>query len=60
MARASKGSRTAEALTVGLHTRISEKAETLLHERARSAGVKPATWARNAIYRALGLLKDEQ
>ena len=46
-----------EDLTVGLQTRISSQAERLLHERARRSGVRPATWVRITIYRALGLLE---
>lgn len=45
-------------LTHPLHTRVSAQADALLRERARGEGIKPATWARLAIYRALGLLKN--
>jgi hypothetical protein len=47
----------ASDLSVGVHTRISPAAEDLIRERARQAGIKPATWVRIKIYEALGLLK---
>ena len=43
-------------LTVGVHTRISHKAEDLLKKRAKAEGIKAGTWMRQAIYRGLGLL----
>jgi len=44
-------------LSVGVHTRISPAADEMMKERAKGAGVKPATWVRIKIYEALGLLK---
>jgi hypothetical protein len=43
-------------LTVPFHTRISARAQELLRERAQATGLKPATWGRIELYRALGLI----
>lgn len=45
-------------LTVGLHTRVSPGADEMIKKRARLSGVKPATWVRLQIYKALGILKN--
>lgn len=38
--------------------RISKKAEKLIAERARQAGMKSSTWGRRELYKALGLLDE--
>jgi hypothetical protein len=43
-------------LTVGLHTRVSREAKALLAEKSRADGIRPATLARQYIYRGLGLI----
>lgn len=45
-------------LTRPIHARISPAAEVLLHEKARAAGLPPATWVRLELYKALGLIKE--
>jgi hypothetical protein len=44
-------------LSVGVHTRVSAKADDMIKESARRNGIKPATWVRIKIYEALGILK---
>ena len=45
-------------LTQGIHSRISLQAETMIKDRAQKSGLKPSTWVRVTLYKALGLIKD--
>lgn len=47
-------------LTKMIQTRISFEAKALLKKRAKVAGLRPSTWARQVIYRALGLLSNDK
>lgn len=43
-------------LSVLVHARISEDARRALLKRAEGEGIKPATWVRVTLMKALGLL----
>lgn len=49
---------TALNLSKPVHTRISPQADTLLRAEAARRYVKPATLARDLIYKGLGLIAD--
>lgn len=57
MTPAGKGS--ALDLSKVIHTRVSTAAEQLVQDKAKAAGLSPATWVRVTIYRALGLVPKE-
>jgi hypothetical protein len=45
-------------LTVLCQTRVSQQAHDMIAVRARHACLKPATWVRLELYKALGLLRE--
>jgi hypothetical protein len=51
---------TDDKLSVGIQSRISPQALALLQKQSRAAGVKQATWIRNAVYQKLGLLASRR
>ena len=47
-------------LTCGIHARISEDALAILKRMAKNKGLKPSTWIRVELYKALGIIKPER
>lgn len=45
-------------LTVGIQTRVSPRADEMIKDRAQRDGIKPATWVRITLYKALGIMKQ--
>jgi hypothetical protein len=45
-------------LATAIHVRISAEAEDLIKKLAQKTGLKPSTWARVALYKVLGIIKD--
>jgi antitoxin component of RelBE/YafQ-DinJ toxin-antitoxin module len=41
-----------------IHTRVSTRVKTQVQDKAKEAGMTPATWVRHTIHKALGLVKE--
>jgi len=52
------GKTEADQFTEVMHTRVTPKVHAMVKERARKAGLSPATWVRAIIHKALGISKD--